>query len=110
MIEALWSVEFVSDVGMYGAGVAVFETGRILGGDSMYTYVDSYKVDRDMVQAEIEVTHYAGQPLSVFGPARQFKLSVTGKADRNAFQVVGNRVDAPDRKIVIQLTRRAELP
>ena len=34
MLEALWSVEFVSNVNDSGAGVVVLETGRILGGDS----------------------------------------------------------------------------
>lgn len=42
MIEALWSVEFMSNLQGAGAGVAVFETGRVLGGDAGYTYVGKY--------------------------------------------------------------------
>lgn len=38
MLEALWSVEFVSNTDGEGAGVAVLETGRILGGDGQYYY------------------------------------------------------------------------
>lgn len=110
MLEALWSVEFVSDAGFTGAGVAVFETERILGGDNRYTYVGWYKVVGGIMQAEIEVKHYSGDPQSVFGTDRQFSLSLTGKPEYDAFQVFGNRVEAPDRRIAIQLTRRAELP
>ncbi|MFN3715211.1 MAG: hypothetical protein ACK4R8_00640 [Thiobacillus sp.] len=33
-IEALWSVEFISNSGVFGADVAVFESGRIYGGDA----------------------------------------------------------------------------
>lgn len=110
MLEALWSVEFVSDAGVYGAGVAVFETERIFGGDSMYTYIGSYKVVGDMVRAEIEVTHYAGDPISVFGTERQFRLKFAGKPAHDSFEIIGSRVDAPDRQVAIRLTRRAELP
>jgi len=38
MIEALWSVNFETSLGMYGFGVAVFETNRILGGDREKAY------------------------------------------------------------------------
>lgn len=44
MIEALWSAEFTSNVGNFGAGVAVLETDRILGGDSQYYYVGNYQI------------------------------------------------------------------
>lgn len=42
MLEALLSVEFVSNVQGSGAGVVVIETGRILGVDSSYLYVGKY--------------------------------------------------------------------
>ena len=44
MIEALWSVDFSTNLGMHGFGIAVFETKRILGGDSGMIYVGSYEV------------------------------------------------------------------
>ena len=29
MIEAAWTIEFQSSMGIYGAGVVIFETGRV---------------------------------------------------------------------------------
>jgi len=36
MIEALYGIEFVSNVDDSGYGVAVLETDRMLGGDSFF--------------------------------------------------------------------------
>ncbi len=80
MLEALWSVEFVSNVQETGAGVALLETGRVLGGDSSYFYVGTYSMDKSDVQASLRVTHYAGPPNSIFGNAREFTLGASGPA------------------------------
>jgi hypothetical protein len=42
-IEALWSLEFVSTEDSYGAGVVIFETNKIFGGDSLYYYLGNYE-------------------------------------------------------------------
>jgi len=76
MLEALWSVEFVSNLGIFGAGVVVFETERVFGGDSQYYYLGTCQVKYDNVEAEIEVTHYTGQKFSIFGPLEKFKVKV----------------------------------
>lgn len=110
MLEALWSVEFVSNVQGTGAGVAVLETGRVLGGDGQYFYVGSYKVQNGQVQSQLKVTHYAGQPSSIFGPAKEFNLQLTGTPNDLSFELHGHVVETPSLKIGIRLTRRAELP
>ena len=110
MLEALWSVEFSSNVQGVGAGVAVLETGRVLGGDSQYFYVGSYKVHNDQIQAQLTVTHYAGAPSSIFGTAKQFTLQLTGAPARDRFELHGHVLESPNLKITIRLTRRAELP
>ncbi len=110
MLEALWSVEFVSNVQGAGAGVAVFETGRILGGDFAFTYIGSYKTKNDKIVAEIKVTNFRGEPHSVFGPIKEFNLYLEGVPQRAAFEVYGHMVENPTLKIGIRLTRRAELP
>ncbi len=38
MLEALYGVEFTSNMNYGGYGVVVLETGRILGGDSSFVY------------------------------------------------------------------------
>ncbi len=110
MIEALWSVQFGSNLNDFGAGCVVLETGRVLGGDSGYYYVGSYKVENDVIAARIKVTHYSGELNSIFGNVREFELQVTGKPERNIFVLNGHVEGHPELKISIRLTRRAELP
>lgn len=110
MIEALWSVEFVSNVEGVGAGVAVFETGRVLGGDSAFTYIGTYKSNSGALEAEIVVSKYHNNGFSVFGDLQKFTLHLTGIPKHDTFDVQGHVVENPTLKIVVRLTRRAELP
>jgi hypothetical protein len=111
MLEALWSIEFKSSFGMEGNGVAVFETGRVLGGDSMMVYVGKFRVENDFVHADINVTKYAHSSgmASVVG-LDKFNLKVAGKPDANNMLLSGYVVEDPSRTITIRTSRRAELP
>lgn len=111
MLEALWSVESQSSFGLQGAGVVVFETGRVLGGDSGMMYVGSYRVENGSVHSDIHVTRYANTVnlQSVVG-FNDFNLKVTGKADSKSMALSGHVVEDPSRKITIKAIRRAELP
>ena len=111
MLEALWSVEFQSSFGMRGNGVAVFETGRVFGGDSSMIYVGSFRVENGAIHSDINVKKYASVPgmASVVG-FDNFNLKVTGKPDPNNMMLSGYVVEDPARKITIQAVRRAELP
>jgi hypothetical protein len=111
MLEALWSVEFQSSFGMHGNGVAVFETGRVFGGDSSMIYVGSFRVENGVIHSEINVKKYAHTPGmgSVVG-LDTFNLKVTGKPDQNDMVLSGFVVEDPARTITIHAVRRAELP
>lgn len=54
MLEALWSVEFLSTAQGYGAGVIVLESSRVFGGDSTYFYIGSYELTHDILTAEVK--------------------------------------------------------
>lgn len=115
MLEALWSVEFLSNagnVGNFGAGVVVLETQRVFGGDSNYFYVGNYEynVGTHEVTANLEVTHYAGQPHSIFGSLTQFHLELVGVAARAQFEFQGLLVEQPALLLRVKMIRRAELP
>lgn len=111
MLEALWSVEFNSDTTQgYGAGVIVLESSRAFGGDANYFYIGSYALDNGMLKASVKVTHYAGQPHSIFGPAKEFNLALEGKIATDTFELFGYVVEQSGMKIRIRLTKRADLP
>ena len=113
MLEALWSVEFVANTQMYGAGIVVLETGRIFGGDSLYYYVGGYTIDpiaTDTVTVKIKIKHYNGPLSSIFGQLDNFNIELKGKYAQDTFDMNGHRVEDPTKLIALRLTRRAELP
>lgn len=109
-LEALWSAEFQTNNGYAGAGVVVFESGRIYGGDASYYYLGSFQVKDGVVTADIDVVHYSGPLNNVFGPLKHVDLTVSGQLDSQVFTVSGTAAQAPGLTIVIRLTKRAVLP
>lgn len=57
MIEALYGLEFVSNMQDGGYGVAILETGRIFGGDSSFVYIGDYEVKNGTVYASVKCTN-----------------------------------------------------
>lgn len=111
MVEALWSVEFQSSFGMHGNGVAVFETGRVFGGDSTMIYVGSFKIENGVIHSEINVKKYAHvQGMSSVVGMDSFNLKVSGTPAQNEMILSGHVVEDPTSKITIKAIRRAELP
>jgi hypothetical protein len=110
MLEALWTVEFVSNTGSYGAGVVVFKTGRIFGGDAFYYYLGNVVVKNEIVEAEVVVTHHSGPPQSIFGPLNKFHLKLSGKLQMPVMELHGYLVENPLMKMSARLTWRVELP
>lgn len=110
MLEALWSVEFVANTQIYGAGVVVLETGRAFGGDSQYYYVGDYNMHHDKAQVILKVKHYSGPAYSIFGTLKEFSVKLEGVPARDTFDMSGHLVENPTMKMRIRLTRRAELP
>lgn len=110
MIEALWSVEFVSNLNVFGSGVVIFETGRIFGGDAQYYYTGTYEMKNGALIGDLDVVHYSGNPWSVFGTLNKFSLRVSGRPKEKTFDVEGSLNQDPSKKILIRLTKRAELP
>jgi len=110
MIEALYGVEFESNMNDAGYGVVVLETERILGGDSSFVFVGNYKLENGIIKAEVKCTNDRKILQSIFGDIDEFTLSLSGKPQRNEFILQGYMIENPAMKIGIKLTRRAELP
>jgi hypothetical protein len=90
MIEGLWSVTFSTPEGVAGSGVAVFESQRIFGGDSMYYYLGHYAVANAEVQGTVEVIHYAGPPWNVLGQLERITLSFRGALKEGSFSTAAS--------------------
>jgi hypothetical protein len=57
MVDGLWSARLEA-MGKHGSGVAVFNNGRILGGDSAFTWNGKYQEYGDSLQADVQVKKY----------------------------------------------------
>jgi len=110
MLEAMWSVEFISNLNDSGYGVAIFETGRILGGDSSFTFIGSYEVVNGNVQAKVKCSNYREALPSIFGDMKEFNLVFEGVPAQNEFEVCGYIPENTQMRIKAKLTRIAELP
>jgi hypothetical protein len=89
MIEGLWSVEFKSNIGIFGGGVVVLQ--RVFGGDSKYTYLGTYVVEHDHIWGAVKVTPFSSEPYSVFGDSEEFHLNIDGKVGQRIFVAQGFR-------------------
>lgn len=109
-MEALWSVNFSSNLGTHGGGVIVIDNGRVLGGDSGYTYVGSVRFEKESINCKIHVAKYMPGASSIFG-LDNFDLDlVGGRYEETQFRLNGHIVGSTDKRIAIDLIRRAELP
>lgn len=110
MIEAMYGIEFASNLNDGGYGVVVLETGRVLGGDSSFTYIGNYAVTNGLIKAGVKCTNDRNSLQSIFGNLKEFNLCLEGKTDSRQFILSGYMVENPSMKIAVKLTRRAELP
>jgi len=46
MLLGIYSVEFQSNLGAFGLGIAVFDNGKINGGDLSHLYKGSYSLEK----------------------------------------------------------------
>jgi T3SS negative regulator,GrlR len=110
MLEALWGLEFGSNLNDGGYGVVVLETGRVLGGDSSFIYVGSYELNNGVVTAQVKCTNDRKSLTSVFGDIAEFNLHLEGTPSHDQFILQGHMIENPSMKIEVKFTRRAELP
>ena len=114
-IEALWTMQFHNASGpASSAGVVVFESGRIFGGDSCYYYLGNYRVDGLTIHGQVKSVRFNHQQQcqSVIGPYEQlvFQFAGTMGEQRNIIEGTLSVMADPTRQIRATLTRRHDLP
>lgn len=109
MLEGLYSVKFSSNIGNWGAGVALFTNGKVYGGDASYYYAGPATVNGQSVSARIHVGHHQGERMSIFGSLNEFNLEVSGIPSGDSFSLTGHVVEQPNMKITITGRKISEL-
>lgn len=110
MHEGLWIVQFAGMEGKDG-GVVVLTSGRVLGGDSAFTYIGTYEELDNGLRATVHVQNFNSAVGNVLGINGDFKLNLRVTAIENGvLQGEGSTPSAPGFGLKVRLTRRAKLP
>jgi hypothetical protein len=110
MIEGVWVVRFAT-ANQHGAGVVVFETGRVFGGDSSFYMSGTYTVDKTTVTARVRVRKHTNVPsmFSVLG-SDDTVIDVVGQLSGDTMGGHGRRVDQPSMVVNLNFERLDDLP
>lgn len=108
--NGLWTIEFLSTINLIGSGVLVMNNGRLLGGDEGFYYSGSYETTPpNGMSAEIRVTRFKPEHVSVFGDIGQFTLHFQGTLEERSFNGVASVKLNPSQKIRIKGTKKEDL-
>jgi hypothetical protein len=117
-LEALWSVMFIAPGQQnINAGVIIFETGRLFGGDSWYYYTGTYEGKNGILTAKLKSTHYAGPmgspSMGIRWEGTYLFEEIERGQDANGnrtIDVKGSVDEVPGASILARLTWRERLP
>lgn len=108
MTDGLWSVQFQGPQGNAG-GVVVLNGGRVLGGDSGFTYVGSYELTSETLRAKITVKNFDPSVPNIFGIGGSFDLLVEAKVQGESMVGMGSFASAPASRMGVRLLKRSDL-
>lgn len=95
-IEGKWALELGTNVGLIQAGIIVFKSGRISGGDSNNFYTGYYQTDpADHINGVMEITSYKEESITVFGRETKYTVNLSGH-----FQILPSGPNNKDQMIM----------
>lgn len=109
MFDGLWTVEFISAINRYGAGVLVVNGNRLLGGDDGYYYSGTWIINGNTLNATITVLKHNPNSVSVFGNIDHFQLNLAGEITEYQFNATGTIANNPQAQIQVVGTKREDL-
>ncbi len=108
--NGLWAIEFISTINLVGTGVLVLNDGRLLGGDEGFYYAGTYHITPpNEISAQLNVTRFNPNNISVFGDIDQFTLNFKGTVKDQDFEGIGTTTFNPTLKIRIRGKKKEDL-
>jgi len=104
-IDGLWGVEFFANTDQSGSGVIAFQNGQCFGGDTQYYYFGKYTLANDTIAVNLRVSHFHGEPSSIFGPIKHFHLSITARISEPWIMGQGQVAEIPYQRLSFRLKR-----
>jgi len=107
-MDGLWTVEFGSNRGISGGGVAVLRDGTIWGGDSTHYYVGEYTLNGNIFNAQLRTSAFLHGAQSVFGTVgRDVTIDLQGSLTQNDQAIAqGQPRGLPGVTFAAKLTKR----
>ena len=112
MIEAIWTLEFVEGDKSTGAGVLIFDDGRVYGGDSHFYTIGRYAVNGGRVCLRTTLHPYRDEAPqgSIVRGRKEFDLEIAGQVHSEQMVLSGAIVGEPGRPLTAVAKRRHEIP
>ncbi|MCR4158825.1 hypothetical protein NUK34_08160 [Kerstersia gyiorum] len=89
MIEGFWTVIFRSQTDV-GAGVVTVTNGKILGGDTSFTYTGPFEIDANgRIKGELAVRRHSKFLPSVLPGLDNYTLQISGSANNESLRLSG---------------------
>jgi T3SS negative regulator,GrlR len=113
-IDGFWTAEFASTEGSFGGGVAFMQNGRIFGGDSGYSFVGTYELDKgdepSAMKAHLLVEPFIKDFPSIFRTTDvAYSIELLGSLTADVIIAQGFITDFPDLRLSAKLTRKVRL-
>lgn len=88
MLNGLWTIKFraVDDI---GGGVVVINNGRVLGGDTGFTYIGNLVLEGESVRGSLRVHQFDTRLPSIIPGQSSYTLNFSGTVRGNAFALDG---------------------
>lgn len=109
-LESLWTLKFQGTRwAEIGSGIAVLESGRVLGGDACFTYMGEYSVTGNKISARVNIQKFEALPGVVSGTGMDsYWLVLEGAVESPVMTLQGHVEGAPHIKMQVVMTRRIE--
>ena len=108
MIEGLWIVQYEGLQGNGGGG-AVFVNGKVLGGDTGYTYEGTYTLQGNTVTARVHVSNFLPNVPNVLGVVGDFDLEIKAPVTDNVIRGTAGLVGRAGMSVALRLTKKSSL-
>ncbi len=110
-LEALWTVEYATNHGDFGTGVAVLVDGHVYGGDTNYCYEGTYQRTGDELIARVNLCLHNGEPAPAMSADDSgVAVCMRGRLLDNKLEMTGVLEQEPGTKLFIHMHRKSGVP
>ena len=109
-LNGVWTTEILGAYDVENLGVLVLDSGRAAGGNDNFYASGTYRTEGDEVKMTVDIVFYEA-PRTLFGSKdKEFQLEIVGRREDGIIRGELHRPDSPERKMLIHINRRADLP